>query len=90
MAQEFGEKKKRTYKRINYEDRKKIKEMLSIGYNVEFIAYNIGVNRATMYRELKRGGVANEVLKQHRYDRYKDLYDPDTAQKAIWGNHKSR
>ncbi len=83
MAQEPEQKKKRKYKRINYTDRKKIKGMLDVGCNVEFIAYSIGVNRATIYRELERGGVKKDVLKQHRYDRYKDLYDPDTAQKAI-------
>ncbi len=44
-------------KRLKYEDRKKIEEMKNNGVKVVVIADTIGVHRATIYNELKRGGV---------------------------------
>ncbi len=44
-------------KRLKYEDRKKIEEMKNNGAKVVVIADTIGVHRATIYNELKRGGV---------------------------------
>lgn len=43
-------------RRLNYEDRKKIEEMTKQGTRVIIIADTIGVHRATIYNELKRGG----------------------------------
>lgn len=43
-------------KRLKYEDRKEIEEMKNDGVRVVVIAEKIGVHRATIYNELKRGG----------------------------------
>lgn len=47
---------RKNVKRLNYEDRKKIEEMTKQGTRVIIIADTIGVHRATIYNELKRGG----------------------------------
>lgn len=41
---------------LNYEDRKIIEKMYAAGERVVVIADKIGVCRATIYQELKRGG----------------------------------
>lgn len=43
-------------RRLNYEDRKRIEKMKEQGARVIAIADTIGVHRATIYNELKRGG----------------------------------
>ena len=43
-------------KRLKYEDRKEIEKMTNDGVRVVAIAEKIGVHRATIYNELKRGG----------------------------------
>lgn len=43
-------------KRLKYEDRKEIEKMKNDGVSVVVIAEKIGVHRATIYNELKRGG----------------------------------
>ena len=43
-------------KRLKYEDRKEIEKMKNDGVRVVDIAEKIGVHRATIYNELKRGG----------------------------------
>lgn len=43
-------------RRLNYEDRKQIEKMKKQGERVIVIADTIGVHRATIYNELKRGG----------------------------------
>ena len=43
-------------KRLKYEDRKEIEKMKNAGVRVVVIAEKIGVHRATIYNELKRGG----------------------------------
>lgn len=43
-------------RRLNYEDRKRIEKMKEQGARVIVIAGTIGVHRATIYNELKRGG----------------------------------
>ena len=53
-------------RRLNYEDRQKIEWMNNKGIRVIEIAESIGVHRATIYNELKRGGIP---------------YKADTAQK---------
>lgn len=47
---------KKGNKRIVYQDRKKIEEMERDGRKVTEIADTIGVHRATIYNELRRGG----------------------------------
>lgn len=47
---------KKGNKRIVYQDRKKIEEMEKAGAKVAEIAEAIGVHRATIYNELRRGG----------------------------------
>jgi len=44
-------------RRLNYEDRKKIEKMTERGERVIVIADTIGFHRATIYNELKRGGI---------------------------------
>ena len=43
-------------KRLKYEDRKEIEKMKNDGVRVVVNAEKIGVHRATIYNELKRGG----------------------------------
>lgn len=54
-------------RRLNYEDRRKIEWMSAKGVRVVEIADAIGVHRATIYNELKRGGTpykADEAQKR--------------------------
>lgn len=46
----------RGYRRIMYEDRKIIEQMVSQGKRVVEIAEALGCHRFTIYQELKRGG----------------------------------
>lgn len=55
-------------RRLNYEDRQKIEWMNNKGIRVIEITESIGVHRATIYNELKRGGIP---------------YKADTAQKRV-------
>lgn len=55
-------------RRLTYEDRKKIEWLKAKDVRVIEIAEMIGVHRATIYNELKRGGIP---------------YKADTAQKRI-------
>lgn len=55
-------------RRLNYEDRRKIEWMSAKGVRVVEIADAIGVHRATIYNELKRGG---------------NPYSADEAQKRV-------
>ena len=43
-------------KRLNYADRQRIEIMKKSGAKVTEIAQAVGVHRATIYNELKRGG----------------------------------
>lgn len=47
---------KKGNRRLNYDDRKQIESMKEQGVRVIVIADTIGVHRATIYNELKRGG----------------------------------
>lgn len=47
---------RKPYKRIRYEDRQRIEKLYSEGKTVDEIALIIGVNSATMFREIRRGG----------------------------------
>ncbi len=48
---------KKGNRRLNYEDRKRIEKMKESGERVTIIADTIGFHRATVYKELQRGGV---------------------------------
>lgn len=50
------EKERKRRVSISYKDRKLIELMQEKGVSVAFMADYIGVHRATLYRELKRGG----------------------------------
>jgi IS30 family transposase len=43
-------------KRLNFQDRQRIESMMQAGERVVAIAEAVGVHRATIYQELKRGG----------------------------------
>ena len=60
-------------KRLKYEDRKEIEKMKNDGVRVVVIAEKIGVHRATIYNELKRGGTP---------------YRAEVAQKTIKGEYE--
>lgn len=64
------ERQRKKYKRIRFEDREQIERLLKEGKTTDEIALRIGVNSATMFREMKRGG---------------DPYRAETAQKALGG-----
>jgi IS30 family transposase len=52
-----GEKSmKKGGKRLNFQDRQRIESMMQAGERVVAIAEAVGVHRATIYQELKRGG----------------------------------
>lgn len=55
-------------KRLNYADRQRIESMKKSGAKVSAIADEVGVHRATIYNELKRGG---------------EPYRAEVAQKAL-------
>ena len=47
---------KKQYKRIRFDDRKKIEELCAENKTVEEMAAIIGVHSSTIYRELAKGG----------------------------------
>lgn len=47
---------RKPYKRLRFEDRKRIESLCAAGKTVDEIALIIGVHSTTMYRELERGG----------------------------------
>lgn len=51
-----NKRQRKAYKRISFEDRKKIEVLNAQGKTVDEMAMAIGVHSATMYRELTRGG----------------------------------
>lgn len=55
-------------KRLNFADRQQIESMRKAGAKVTDIAQAVGVHRATIYNELKRGG---------------EPYQAETAQRAL-------
>jgi IS30 family transposase len=61
----------RKYKRLRYEDRQRIEEMLKAGSSVAMIAATLGVHRDTIYKEFARSGTD-----QH-------TYSAETGQRAI-------
>lgn len=65
----------RTYKRMGYKDRERIEQLVRAGAKAKDIAAEMGVHRATLYRELERGGADG---------RNHAGYSADRAQKAIY------
>lgn len=59
---------RKPYKRLRFEDRKRIERLCAEGKTVDEIALIIGVHSTTMYRELERGG---------------DPYRADVAQRNV-------
>lgn len=55
-------------RRLNFTDRQTIERMYAAGVKVSVIADEVGVHRATIYNELKRGG---------------EPYRAEVAQKAL-------
>lgn len=60
------------YKRITYEDRKLIEELVEFGESARAIAQQVGVSPAAIYTELRRCEAGN--------------YSADEAQKSVGGN----
>ena len=68
------------YKYMTYEQRKALATMHAYNVPLSTISSTLGVHLATLYRELKRGGV----------EKAGDIYDPDMAEKALKDNFKKR
>ena len=72
-----GEIVARKYKYIDFEDRKLIARLWSIGTPAQVIAEEIGTNPATISRELRRGYTGKNGRNQ------RPAYNPVIAQKAV-------
>lgn len=59
---------RKKYKRLTYEDRKKIESLYKQGKTIDEMALLMRVHSTTMYREIERGG---------------DPYNADVAQQSI-------
>ena len=59
---------RKKYKRLSFEDRKKIEALYMQGKTIDEMALIIGVHSTTMYREIERGGTP---------------YSAEAAQRAI-------
>jgi len=68
----------KSHKKICYEDRLKIKELINEGNCGKKIADIIGVHKMTIYREFDKGGGTRE-------NKFRD-YDPDIAQKSVFSH----
>lgn len=66
------------YKTIEFDDRKTIAVMYGNGARAADIAERIGVSRASIYTELRRGQDGVTLDKNFR-----PAYDPDLAQKRV-------
>lgn len=66
----------RKYKILRYEDRQKLEVMSRMGVRVTRIAAELGVNRATIYKEYQR------------CDATQDTYSADAGQKAVKRDYK--
>ena len=53
-------------KRLRFEDRQKIEKLNNEGMKVALIAETVGVHRATIYNELKRGGTPYRAQEAQR------------------------
>ncbi len=69
-----------SYKYMTYEQRKALATMHAYHIPLTEISSTLGVHLATLYRELKRGGVEKQG----------DVYDPDKAEQAIKEHFKKR
>ncbi len=71
-------------RQINFEDRKRIARLWSIGTPIKIIAEQTGVCQTTISRELRRGYPGRNGANQ------KPAYDPAVAQKAINAGNERR
>ena len=67
---------------LNYEDRKSLEALYKKGEGLPTIAEELGVNLATIYREVSRGSTG-ELDGNGRYG-----YSAEIAQKAVQQNRK--
>ena len=65
-----------SYKRLRYDDRKKLEVMCKKNFSVEEMASELGVHRATIYNELYRGGVG-------KCEKNWNVYNADIAQQSL-------
>ena len=74
---------RKSHKFLNYEDRKEIERMNNRGERVVKIASHVGVHRATIYKELKRGGIPYQADRAQRnlYEQPREIEKADTAEK---------
>mgnify|MGYP001081924429 FL=1 len=72
-----GETVARKYRYIDFEDRKRIARLWSIGTPAQAIAKEIGTDPATISRELRRGYPGKNGRNQ------RPAYNPVIAQKAV-------
>lgn len=72
------------YKYITFDDRKSIARLWAIGTRPQDIADSVGVNTATLYRELKRGYPGKDGRNQ------RPAYNPVIAQQSVDDGMKRR
>lgn len=53
----IAQRPRKQYKRLKFEDRKRIETLAAAGKTVDEMALIIGVHSSTMYRELEKGGM---------------------------------
>ena len=70
------------FRQLHYEDRKQLQDLLKRGYKKSEIAQIMGVDRSTIYNELKRGTVETPDGTGE--------YNADVAQKRCEGNLRVR
>lgn len=73
------------FKTIEFDDRKEIATLYEAGTGAAEIAARIGVSRASIYTELKRGQDGVTLDKNFRL-----AYDPALAQKRVQENFRRR
>ena len=78
LTQKEGESVGKQYKTIEFDDRKTIAVMYGDGARAADIAERIGVSRASIYTELRRGQDGVTLDKNFR-----PVYDPALAQKRV-------
>ena len=67
----------RTYKRLCYQDRKRIEKLFEEGESFRKIARELGVHHMTISREIKRGS----IIKEDHVE-----YSAERAQKKIFAS----
>jgi IS30 family transposase len=85
MAQTHSTTKKCTFKHLNAFDRGKIAALHEVGLSMQAIADQVGCDKSTISRELKRGTVTQMKTGRTFYE----TYFPDTAQLRYEENRKA-